>query len=156
MKQAKILIEHIYKNPLYKNLSKAYECACLLKVMQPHHRNLIAFCYVSGDTLHCALKHPLGLQELRHNSNIISIKSLLKIIATKAKNDGKISIFEGIHHIKFFVLHGVKKPQQTQQNTQIFRPLRAKGEFENSCKDEKLYEKFEALRAIIKAKNGIN
>lgn len=152
MENAKFLIEkHFYKNPLFNRLNSAYECAVLLRLMQPMHARLVEYCYVQDSTLFFIIRHNVGLQELKHDNNIISIKGLLKILITSAKKEQKNSIFENVINIKFLLSKGFKKPIKTAIEPKP--KTMAKGEFLNSCSDKILHQKFEELRSIIK---GIN
>ncbi|MBR8462446.1 hypothetical protein KDE13_04260 [Campylobacter sp. faydin G-140] len=148
MKDAKTIIEHIYDYPLLsKNLRRANECHELVSLFPKAHQNLIAFCYVRENTLFFALKHPLGLSELKRDSSIFMIKGLLKTIISSRKD----SIFTHIKEIKFFVTKLLKFKEQEHYRT-IYRP-KSKGEFINLCKDSEFYTKFEELREILKRRN---
>lgn len=156
MKNAKILIEHIYDNPSYKKLNSVREYAKLIKLLEPSHQKMIQFCYVKNDTLFFALKHPLALQELKRDSNIFSIKGLLKILILKSNMEGKSSVFSNVIHIKFFVTKFTNLKTQIPNSTKIFRKFYSRGEFVNSCKNQTLYQKFEELREILKARANAN
>ncbi|MBE2985142.1 hypothetical protein CCAL9344_02735 [Campylobacter sp. RM9344] len=148
MKDAKNLIEHIYKNPLYKNLHKANDCRELVLLMSKTHQSLIAFCYLKHTTLYFALKHPLALQELRRDSSINMIKGLLKAHSSIKKE----SNLGSVEDIKFFVTKSLIFLQPTQNELKILCP-KSKGKFANLAKDEKIHAKFEEIRAILQARN---
>ncbi|MCD8212842.1 MAG: hypothetical protein LUC34_02110 [Campylobacter sp.] len=149
MKDAEFLIEHIYKNPLFKELKSANECRKLVSFMSKTHQNLIAFCYVRGNIIFFALKHPLALQELKRDSSIFMIKDLLKAFV---KTD-ETSIFKSVEEIKFFITNNLKFQPQISKPIKISRP-QSKGEFQNFTKDEILHSKFEEIRAVLLARNA--
>lgn len=152
MKDAKFLIEnHFYKNPLFKELNGTLECRELLKLMTTTHQSIINFCYVKGSVLYFVLKHPLALSELKRDSNINMIKGLLNIIVKTRQN----SVFCGVQDIKFFVAKQIKfkKPPDPYSPNFIKQTPKSKAQFQNMAINEKIYNKFEELREILKRKN---
>ncbi|WP_169777618.1 hypothetical protein [Campylobacter mucosalis] len=152
MKTAKNLIEHIYDNPSYKNLRSIRECSRLIALLEPSHQKMIDFCYVKNNVLYFMLNHPLGLQELKRDSSIITIKGLLKILITKSQKDGKDSVFSSVCDIKFFKSKTLKLHKKSNEQVQISRKQKSKAEFINHTKSETLHQKFEELREILKGK----
>lgn len=151
MQNAKELIDHIYKNPLYKKLKPANECREFVALLSRAHQNLIAFCFLRGEELVFALKHPLGLSELKRDSSIFMIKGLLKTFLKAKSALGEESALKDVSEIKFFVTDLLKfKPVILE--TRI-TPLRSKAKFANLAKDSDIFAKFEELRAVIIARN---
>lgn len=152
MKDAKFLIEtHFYKNPLFFKLNNAKQCRDLVLLLIKTHRDLIYFCYVKNETLFFVVKHPLALLELQRDNNITMIKALLKKIISADEN----SVFKDVKEIKFFVAKELKFKHTKDPYQQIlYTPKipRSKAEFKNNAKTAEIYNKFEELREILKAK----
>lgn len=148
MKSVKDVISHIKKDPLYLSMYQKREFLELLL----EKKQLIAFIYIKDEKiLMIALKHPLGLQELRRDSNINLIKDLLKIY-NSIKAD---SIFAKIEDVKFFVADRAMKRKEKALNSQKIEKKPcveiSEGKFQNRIKDEKIHRIFEEIREVILA-----
>ena len=104
-----------------------------------------------------ALKHPLGLQELKRDSNIKFIKELLSLFVRSYP----ACEFSAVKEIKFFVADRVMSRRRAQiykahlrLGSKILSSERAKGEFTNKIQDPQIYKIFEEIRGLILANRG--
>lgn len=146
MKDAKSIINHIVNNPSYKELKNHSECGNFMKLLGKNFNSLIKFCYVKNNILFFALLHPAGLQELKKDSSIKMIRSLLKTY----NNFNKNSILSNILDIKFFIVKDLKFKNTKPLKSQILHIEPSCGNFINLAKNKEIYEKFEKIRQIIK------
>ena len=154
MKSTKDIISHIRKDPLFASMSDRIEFMRLLPI---NWRRIIAFIYVREGDLMIALKHPLGLQELKRDSNIKFIKELLSLFVRSYP----ACEFSAVKEIKFFVADRVMSRRRAQiykahlrRSSEILSSERAKGEFKNKIQDPQIYKIFEEIRGLILANRG--
>ncbi len=154
MENAREIIAHIRKDPLYAKMRERGE---FLAILPLSWQRLIAFIYVKDGILMIAAKHPAGLCELKRDSNINLIKDVLKRFIA-ARETAELC---GVRDIKFFVADRV----MSRRRAQIYKAhLRrdgealslecAKGEFENKIQDPQIYKIFEEIRGLILANRG--
>lgn len=98
----------------------------------------VKFAYVRNQTLYFVLTHPVYKMEFEYNK--ADIKSLLK--------NFKIA---NVEEIAFFVTNVVEKKEVVTEPKPLYIE-RSYGIFENLAKDEKIFNKFENIRKIIKNK----
>lgn len=149
MKDAKILVKHIYDNPLFKELKNADECRELRALMPRAQQNFIAFCYVRQGALFFVLTHPLMLSELKRDSSINMIKGLLKAFVKTREN----SVFKDVRDVKFFVTEKLRYRPAPKERKILFRP-KSDGNFQILAKDEILKAKFGELSRILAARSA--
>ena len=149
MKSAKEIISHIKTDPLYASFTDRAEFIGLLSAT---HKSLIAFIYIKEEILFIAVKHPMGLQELKRDSNINLIKDLLKMFVKFRPN----SEFSTVKDIKFFVADRFmqkkfkfKKTEPKDEIPPYFE--KSKGKFKNEIKNPQIYQIFEEIRELILA-----
>ena len=154
MKSTKDIISHIRKDPLFASMSDRIEFMRLLPI---NWRRIIAFIYVREGDLMIALKHPLGLQELKRDSNIKFIKELLSLFVRSYP----ACEFSAVKEIKFFVADRVMSRRRAQiykahlrRDGEALFLERAKGEFKNKIQDPQIYRAFEEIRGLILANRG--
>ena len=154
MENAREIIAHIRKDPLFASMSDRVEFMRLLPI---NWRRIIAFIYVREGDLMIALKHPLGLQELKRDSNINLIKDVLKRFVA-ARETAELC---GVREIKFFVADRVMSRRRAQiykahlrRDGEALSSERAKGEFKNKIQDPQIYKIFEEIRGLILANRG--
>lgn len=154
MKSTKDIISHIRKDPLFASMSDRIEFMRLLPI---NWRRIIAFIYVREGDLMIALKHPLGLQELKRDSNIKFIKELLSLFVRSYP----ACEFSAVKEIKFFVADRVMSRRRAQiykahlrLDGEALSLERAKGEFKNKIQDPQIYRAFEEIRGLILANRG--
>lgn len=150
MKSTEDIITEIQKSPLY---DKIRDLRNFLEMLNPTHRQVIAFIYIKDGTLFIACKHNLGLQELKRDSNINLIKELLKTYI-KLK---PLSNLKEVRDIKFFVASRYMKKIK-QRDDMIKKALMTKpyyelsnGKFKNNIKNQKIHAIFEEIRELILA-----
>ena len=155
MENAREIIAHIRKDPLYAKMREKGE---FLAILPLSWQRLIAFVYVKDGILMIAAKHPAGLCELKRDSNINLIKDVLKRFVA-ARETAELC---GVREIKFFVADRVMSRRRRAQiyknhlrpGSKILSPERAKGEFENKIQDPQIYKIFEEIRGLILANRG--
>ncbi|MGB2552939.1 hypothetical protein ACPF04_07135 [Campylobacter sp. MOP51] len=152
MKDAKFIINHIANNPFFYKLKNQSECAKFVKLLSLNHQRIIAFCYVKNSILFFALKHPLGLQEFKRDSNINMLKGLLKIYASA--NEG--SILGQISDIKFFVTKNLRFSATPKIPKKQIYIEKSKGKFINLAKNPQIHAKFENIREAIRSNLDAN
>lgn len=145
-------INHLLDLPEFTKLKSFNETTNVLKSLLGKSKSaLVKFAYErenNGEfTLFIVVAHPMALQELKHDSNIFLIKSLLKKYALFNPN----SRVKSPNFIKFLV---AKTFDTKTINFMEFTPQKfiekSKGEFENRAKDERIHALFERLRETIK------
>ncbi len=99
----------------------------------------IKFAYIRGEFLYFVLSHPVYKMEFEYNKSLIN--SLLK----KSK-------LKKLKEAKFFVTNKIEKKSSSKSSVfdNIFKE-RSYGIFENNIKDEKLHQRVENIRRIIKS-----
>lgn len=154
MENAREIIAHIRKDPLYAKMRERGE---FLAILPLSWQRLIAFIYVKDGILMIAAKHPAGLCELKRDSNINLIKDVLKRFVA-ARETAELC---GVREIKFFVADRVTSRRRAQiykahlrRSSKILSSERAKGEFENKIQDPQIYKIFEEIRGLILANRG--
>lgn len=157
MKSTKDIISHIRKDPLFASMSDRVEFMRLLPI---NWRRIIAFIYVREGDLMIALKHPLGLQELKRDSNIKFIKELLSLFVRSYPE----CEFSAVKEIKFFVADKfakrLRKANGALNLSNFAAPIaarsleRSRGKFKNVVKDPQIYRAFEEIRGLILANRG--
>ena len=154
MENAREIIAHIRKDPLYAKMRERGE---FLAILPLSWQRLIAFIYVKDGILMIAAKHPAGLCELKRDSNINLIKDVLKRFVAARETAELCSVRE----IKFFVADRVMSRRRAQIYKVHLRPggkilslERAKGEFTNKIQDPQIYKIFEEIRGLILANRG--
>ncbi|NLY03722.1 MAG: hypothetical protein GXZ15_02605 [Campylobacter sp.] len=151
MKSTKDIIKEIHSFPLYRDNE---DLKNLFKLFKPTHQKVIAFIYKKDDILMIACKHPLGLQELKRDSSIKTIKELLKTFIKFTPN----SNLDKISDIKFFVASEyMKKWQKREDILKISLKIspyyeKSRGEFKNNLQNPKNHEILEEIREIILAR----
>lgn len=128
-----------------------------MRLLPINWRRIIAFIYVREGDLMIALKHPLGLQELKRDSNIKFIKELLSLFVRSYP----ACEFSAVKEIKFFVADRVMSRRRAQiykahlrLDGEALSLERAKGEFKNKIQDPQIYRAFEEIRGLILANRG--
>ncbi len=153
MKQARSIISHIGKNPLFNNLQKTQSYKKLISFMPVNIKDGIFYMYNKNNTLFMAFKHQGYWMEfnnfqrkyqMEYKQNYIksTLSQLIKLDPTckciKAEN------------VKFFYIDTSKLDANDDNDDAMPYYLeRSNGEFKNSIKKEKLHKLFEDIREII-------
>lgn len=151
MKSTKDIIREIHNLPLYCQNANLQD---LFGLFSPTHRQVIAFIYKKDNLLMIACKHPLGLLELKKDSNIKIIKELLKTFVKFRPN----SNLSEISDIKFFVAtEYMKKKEKFKKRVELSLKVepyieKSDGKFINNIKNEANSKLFEEIRGLILAR----
>lgn len=147
MKSVREIISHLKNDPLFHKLRDRHD---FLNLFDKKDKDLISFLYIKDGILFIALKHPIGLLELKRDSNINLIKELLNVFLIARPN----SEFAEVCDIKFFVADKVqKRREKLTLNSPEIPPFiePSEGKFINKCKDPELFKIFEEIREKILA-----
>ena len=137
MKNIQTILSHIKFSPEFKKINTQQSLTLLINSLPQHLKNGVKFAYTKNMILFFVLKHPVFKNEFKNNISLI--KALLK--------DLKIA---NIEKIDFFVTHTIEKRKQKQKIIYQTYDERSYGIFQNNIKDEKLHNKFENIRKLIK------
>ncbi len=137
MKNIQTILSHIKFSPEFKKINTQQSLTLLINSLPQHLKNGVKFAYTKNMILFFVLKHPVFKNEFKNNISLI--KALLK--------DLKIA---NIEKIDFFVTHTIEKRKQKQKIIYQTYDERSYGIFQNNIKDEKLHNKFEKIRKLIK------
>jgi len=140
MKNVQTILSHIKFSPEFKKINTQQSLTMLINALPQHLKNGVKFAYTKNMILFFVLKHPVFKNEFKNNISLI--KALLK--------DLKIA---NIEKIEFFVTHTIEKKQKNKPIKYETYQERSYGIFQNNIKDEKLHNKFEQIRKIIKEKH---
>ncbi|WP_419765062.1 MAG: DUF721 domain-containing protein [Arcobacter sp.] len=137
MKNANEILTHLKYYPEFKKINTNITIERLINALPLKLKKGIKFGYIKNQTLFFVLTHPVYKMEFEYNKSLI--KSLLKKANIANVND-----------IKFFVTNVIEKKEEVHEQKDFYIE-RAHGIFENFCKDEKLRNKFEEIRKVIKS-----
>ncbi len=136
MKKLNEILSHLKKNPEFRKINTSSSIEKFIEVLPLKLKKGVKFAYIKGQTLFFVLTHPVYKMEFEYNK--ADIKSLLKM-----------GNFENVTEIAFFVSNKIEKKKKIIKLEPLFKE-RAKGVFFNRANDEKIHEKFENIRNIIK------
>lgn len=139
MKKLNEILSHLKKNPEFRKINTSTSIKKLIEVLPPKLKKGVKFAYIRTQTLYFVLTHPVYKMEFEYNK--ADIKSLLKM-----------GNFDNVTEIDFFVSNKIEKKakkEKIKKEDLLFRE-RAKGSFYNQAKDDKIYQKFENIREIIR------
>ena len=137
MKKLNEILGHLKKNPEFRKINTSTSIKKLVEVLPLKLKKGVKFAYVRAQTLHFVLTHPVYKIEFEYNK--ADIKALLKMLN-----------FENVTEVAFFVSNKIEKKKTTKIKQEPLFKERAKGTFYNRANDDKIYEKFENIRNIIK------
>ena len=146
MKNIKEILKHL---PLPYEKIKIQKCLkAITKGLPKKYDKYILYIYLKGDTLYFVTKHQAINFELYQKLD--DIKMMLKLIQIKMNRCKSVKI----NKIKAFTSNTPKKPQNNKKIENIkFYKQELKGDFINLAKNEKIKNKFEEIRKIIKNKS---
>ena len=145
--KAQEVINHILNLPQYRRAKEQTLATKALKeFLGKAKAPLVRYAYLRDNTLFVCVKAPFAAQELKHDSNIISIKNFLNMYFA-SKNLG----FLRIENVKFFVAKN-KPPKIVVRKSVLVLKEKAKGNFKLRCKNPKLAQIFLDLREILRQK----
>jgi hypothetical protein len=136
MKKLNEILSHLKNNPEFRKINTSTSIEKFIEVLPLKLKKGVKFGYIKGQTLFFVLTHPVYKMEFEYNK--ADIKSLLKM-----------GNFENVTEIGFFVSNKIEKKEKIIKIEPLYKE-RAKGIFFNHANDEKIYQKFENIRNIIK------
>ena len=148
MKNIKEILKHL---PLPYEKIKIQRCLKLItKGLPQKYEKYISYIYLKGETITFVTKHQAINFELYQKLD--NIKTMLKLIQVKMNRCKNIKI----NNIKAFTINIPKKTEQNRNKKieQIkFYKQELNGDFQNLAQNKEIYQKFEEIRKIIKAKS---
>lgn len=145
--KAQEVINHILNLPQYRRTKEQTLATKALKEFLGKAKSpLVRYAYVRDNTLFVCVKAPFAAQELKHDSNIISIKNFLNMYFAS-----KNLAFLRIENVKFFVAKN-KPPKIVVRKSVLVLKEKAKGNFEVRCKDPKLAQIFSQMKGVLRQK----
>lgn len=136
MKKINEILVHLKSNPNFKKINTSSQIEQIIQILDPRIKKGIKFAYIKDDILYFVLTHSVFKYELDCSKE--HIKSSLKKVPNL-----------NIKDIISFVTNK-KEIKKTENKTIPTYQERSYGIFENTLKDEKLFEKFEEIRELIK------
>lgn len=136
MKKVNEILTHLKYSPEFKKLKTHTTLEKLINTLPLKLKKGVKFAYVKQEILFFVLTHPVYKMEFTHNKDLI--RSLLKTLG-----------IANITDIRFFVTNVMEKKEETIEEEPTF-PERSYGIFENAIEDERLHNKVESIRALIK------
>ncbi|WP_418185397.1 DUF721 domain-containing protein [Aliarcobacter vitoriensis] len=137
MKKINEILTHIQNTPSFDKINIFLEIKRFVNILPLKLKSGIKFAYLKNDTLVFVLIHQIYKVEFEYAKN-----DILALI--------KSSNFKNITKLSFFVSNSVERVKKITEESAEKYDERAYGIFENRVKDEKLFKKFEDIRAIIK------
>jgi hypothetical protein len=146
MKKASMILSHLNNQPQFRYLKQQSCYKKYLSLLGTKWQKAIAFVYIKNDTLFVAVTHPGFKMELNYN------RDLLKSVLTQlASLDNECAMMKAdkvvVFHSKY---HPVAKVQEDTTTIPYYEEL-SSSKFEIECEDKSLREKFEHIKAHIKA-----
>lgn len=159
MKSVKEVVNHLKKQSFYKFIIQKSEFYKIISQKQKFH---ILFVYTKNEgdyfdknkkqsILMVALRHPGSKKEMSLSSNLSDLKTYVKIMNLKYKEE---SYFKDVKEIRFFIptkLIKLKNRNELVQAPKIEYKERSNGTFKNNFKDKELFKIFEEIREVINA-----
>jgi len=137
MKKLNEILSHLKNNPEFKKINTSSIIEQFIDILPLKLKKGVKFAYIKNQTLFFVLTHPVYKMEFEYNKG--HIKSLLK--------NSKIV---NVNDIAFFVTNKIERKSKEIIKNPTYKE-RSFGIFDNNIKDEKLHEKLERIRAIIKS-----
>ena len=137
MKNMNEILSHLKSNPQFRKINTSSSIKKFIDVLPLKLKKGVKFAYVKRQTLYFVLSHPVYKMEFEYNK--ADIKSLLKK-----------SLIANVEEIDFFVTNKIEKKSQEVKYEPTYEE-RSHGIFANCIKDEKLFQKMEEIREIIKS-----
>lgn len=146
MKKANLIISHLTSSPSLNHIQKTNCHKKLLGLLPKSMQNGVRFMYNKNDTLFFVLEHPGYKMEFDYKMSLI--KELLKSLITVHKECSCINASQ----VKTFITN-MPKLEEARAKTLPIYDEKSKGNFNNRCKNKKLYNLFEEIRECIKNSN---
>ena len=136
MKKMNEILCHLKNNPEFRKINTQETIQRFIEILPLKLKKGIKFAYIKRQTLYFVLTHPVYKMEFEYN------KSLINTLLKKAQ-------IANVEELKFFVTNKIERKTVKKDVSEYFNE-RSYGIFENSIKNEKLHNKVEEIRKIIK------
>ena len=136
MKKMNEILCHLKNNPEFRKINTQETIQRFIEILPLKLKKGIKFAYIKRQTLYFVLTHPVYKMEFEYN------KSLINTLLKKAQ-------IANVEELKFFVTNKIERKIVKKEVSEHFNE-RSYGIFENSIKNEKLHDKVEEIRKIIK------
>lgn len=136
MKKINEILSHIKSNPQFSKINSSILIKKFIEVLPLKLKKGVKFAYVKNETLFFVLTHPVFKMEFEYNK--ADIKSLLKNYN-----------IENVKDINFFVTNKIEEKTKEEVIKPMFKE-RSYGIFENLAQNDKIFNRFENIRKIIK------
>jgi len=137
MKKMNEILCHLKNNPEFRKINTQETIQRFIELLPLKLKKGIKFAYTKKQILYFVLTHPVYKMEFEYNKSLIN--SLLKKAA-----------IANVDELKFFVTNKIEKKEQKKEQKFEYYKERSYGIFSNTIKDERLYERVEEIRKIIK------
>lgn len=128
---------HLKNNPEFRKINTQETIQRFIDLLPLKLKKGIKFAYVKKQILYFVLTHPVYKMEFEYNKSLIN--SLLKKAA-----------IANVEEVNFFVSNKIEKKEEIKKEEVEYYKERSYGIFSNPIKDEKLHNKVEEIRKIIK------
>ena len=136
MKKINEILSHLKNSPEFRKVNTQKTIQDFIELLPATLKKGVKFAYIRGGILYFVLTHPVYKMEFEYNKSLIN---------TLLKNYSLIDAKE----LKFFVTNKKQKKEKKKEDAPFFKE-RCHGIFTNYITNEKLHEKVEEIRAIIK------
>ena len=136
MKKMNEILCHLKNNPEFRKINTQETIQRFINILPLKLKKGIKFAYVKRQILYFVLTHPVYKMEFEYN------KSLINTLLKKAQ-------IANVEELKFFVTNKIERKVKKEEKNDHFNE-RSYGIFENPIKNEKLHNKVEEIRKIIK------
>ncbi len=146
MKKVSVILSHLSNQPQFKVLKQQNCYKKYISLLGAKWQKAIAFIYIKNDTLFVAVTHPGFKMELNYNRDLL--KSVLTQLTT---HDQECEMLKAqkvvVFHSKY---HTIEKNEGNATTIPYYNEL-ASSDFDIYTEDTELKEKFEKIKADIKA-----
>ncbi|PLY04999.1 MAG: hypothetical protein C0625_13215 [Arcobacter sp.] len=136
MKKMNEILCHLKNNPEFRKINTQETIQRFINILPLKLKKGIKFAYVKRQILYFVLTHPVYKMEFEYN------KSLINTLLKKAQ-------IANVEELNFFVTNKIERKVKKEEKNDHFDE-RSYGIFENPIKNQKLHNKVEEIRKIIK------
>ena len=130
------ILSHLKNNPEFRKINTQETIQRFINILPLKLKKGIKFAYVKRQILYFVLTHPVYKMEFEYN------KSLINTLLKKAQ-------IANVEELNFFVTNKIERKVKKEEKNDHFDE-RSYGIFENPIKNQKLHNKVEEIRKIIK------
>ncbi len=136
MKKVNEILSHLKNNPEFRKINTQATITKFIELLPDKLKKGVKFAYVKREILFFVLSHPVYKMEFEYN------KSLINDLLKQAN-------IANVQELRFFVTNKIEKKNKVKIVPMTFKE-RSYGIFENKITNEKLHEKVEQIRKLIK------